>query len=65
MDQDTREYFQRREQYERAAAKKAHSVHARRVHQQLADNYATLIRSKAEPMRSDTIGGGSRLTIVA
>lgn len=39
-------YFQLREQAERAAAKKAASPQARRVHQQLAQNYAGLVRGQ-------------------
>jgi hypothetical protein len=42
MNIDTREYFQQRERAERAAAKNAASVEARRVHQELARNYAEL-----------------------
>jgi len=40
------EYFRRRELAERAAAKKATSDAARRVHQQLAQNYADLSRAE-------------------
>ncbi|HVM37980.1 MAG TPA: hypothetical protein VM265_06310 [Sphingomicrobium sp.] len=42
---DDRDYFRRREARERAAAKKASSEAARRIHQQLAQNYADLARS--------------------
>jgi len=41
MDDD---YLRRREMAERAAAKKAISDAARRVHQQLAQSYADLLR---------------------
>lgn len=44
MDQDSREYFEHRERCERAAAKNATCPHARRVHQELAQGYAALIR---------------------
>jgi hypothetical protein len=39
------EYFRRREMAERPAAKKALNDAARRVHQQLAQAYAELLRS--------------------
>jgi hypothetical protein len=45
LQPDDREYFRRREASERAAAKKAGSEAARRIHQQLAQNYADLVRS--------------------
>jgi hypothetical protein len=38
------EYLRRREMAERAAAKKAASDAARRVHQELAQSYAELLR---------------------
>lgn len=38
------DYFARRERIERAAAKAAATAAARRVHQQLAENYAKLAR---------------------
>ena len=40
------DYFRRREQAERAAAKNAMSDAARRVHQELAQEYAELARKK-------------------
>jgi len=43
---DSFEYLRRREQAERAAAKNATSDAARRVHQELAQNYAELLRSQ-------------------
>ena len=42
MDIESREYFEQRERAERAAAKNATSLEARRVHQELARNYAEL-----------------------
>ena len=45
MDQKAIEYFRRRELAERAAAKGAASDVARRVHQQLAQHYADLLRN--------------------
>ena len=39
-----KEYYRKREQAERAAAKKSPSVLARRVHQELAEAYAQLVR---------------------
>ncbi len=38
------EYYRRRERDERAAAKKAANDSARRIHQQMAQNYAELAR---------------------
>jgi hypothetical protein len=46
-DQDSRDYFRRREQAERTAAKNAASEAARRAHQELAQGYAQLLRSTA------------------
>ena len=43
-DQDSLDYYRRRELVERAAAKKAASGTARRVHQELAQEYAQLLR---------------------
>lgn len=40
MTEDQIEYFRRRERQERAAAKSADSLVARRIHQQLAEEYA-------------------------
>ena len=37
------EYYRRREAQERAAAKWAGSLSARRVHQQMAENYSALV----------------------
>ncbi|MGE5564259.1 MAG: hypothetical protein ACM3ZV_13280 [Bacillota bacterium] len=45
MDKDTLEYFRRREQAERTAAKTASCDVARRVHQELAQHYAELLRN--------------------
>ena len=44
LDQISQAYFRRREQAERAAAKKAESEAARRVHQELAQSYAEMLR---------------------
>ena len=44
MDQESREYFQQRERVERAAAKSAACLQARRAHQELAQGYAVLAR---------------------
>lgn len=44
VDQGGMDYFRWREQAERAAAKNARSEAARRVHQELAQEYAELIR---------------------
>jgi hypothetical protein len=46
LDQNSEDYFRRREQVEKAAAKKASSHAARRVHQELAQEYADLLRKK-------------------
>ena len=45
LDQASQDYFRRREQMERAAAEHAASDAARRVHQELARNYAALLRN--------------------
>jgi hypothetical protein len=44
VDQVSVDYLRRRERAERAAAKNAVSDAARRVHQELAQNYAELLR---------------------
>lgn len=41
------EYFRRREMQERAAAKTAVSLAARRVHQQMAEHYAAMLHGVA------------------
>lgn len=48
------EYFYRRERQERAAAKNAQSVAARRVHQQMAEYYAAMLHtlSSMDPVSS-------------
>ena len=43
------DYCRTRERHERAAAKSAGSSHARRVHQELAIAYASLIRRGKRP----------------
>jgi hypothetical protein len=53
------EYFRRREMQERAAAKKASNLHARRIHQQMAEVYAAIISSVArrDPLSSLRVRG--------
>ena len=41
---ESHDYFRRRERAERAAAKNAATEAARRIHQQLAQGYAALLR---------------------
>jgi hypothetical protein len=43
-DQGSTDYLRRRDRAERTAAKNAASDAARRVHQELAQNYAELLR---------------------
>ena len=58
-------YYEQRERVERAAAKQAASAEARRVHQQLALNYAALLRNPAEATAQLEEGPmTSRLTIL-
>ena len=47
IDRESREYFRRREQAERAAAKNAATAAARGLHQELAQNYSELLRNGA------------------
>jgi hypothetical protein len=44
-DQKSLEYFRKREQAERDAAKSAASEAARRAHEELAENYSERLRS--------------------
>lgn len=44
LDFESHDYFRRRERAERAAAKNAATEAARRIHQQLAQGYAALLR---------------------
>lgn len=44
LNPDSHDYFRRRERAERAAAKNAASETARRIHQELAQGYAALLR---------------------
>jgi hypothetical protein len=44
FDQESQDYLRRRELAERAAAKYAATQAARRVHQELAQEYAQLLR---------------------
>jgi hypothetical protein len=46
LDQQTLDYFRRRELAERAAAKNAASGPARRAHQILAQEYAQILRNR-------------------
>jgi hypothetical protein len=46
LDQNSQKYFRRREEIEKAAAKNASSDAARRVHQELAQEYAALLRKE-------------------
>ncbi len=50
LDEESLDYFRRRERAERAAAKNAASDAARRVHQELALEYAELLRRSAGPL---------------
>ncbi len=51
-DSESHDYFRRRERAERAAAKNAATEAARRIHQQLAQGYAALLRKHgASPSR--------------
>lgn len=43
LDHRSQDYFRRREEAEKAAAKNASSEAARRAHQELADEYAALL----------------------
>ena len=45
LDHNEASYFRKREAMERAAAKNATSAAARRIHQQLAQTYAELVRN--------------------
>lgn len=45
LDKTSQDYFRRREAIENDAAKNAASEPARRAHQELADEYAALLRS--------------------
>lgn len=47
IDQESANYFRRRERAERAAAKQAASDAARRIHQELAQNYARILRAES------------------
>lgn len=49
MDDESLDYFRRRELAERAAAKRAASSGARRVHQEMAQCYAEMLRSFSLP----------------
>ena len=47
VEENPVDYFRARERAERAAAKRANSAAARRIHQELAIEYATLARGQA------------------
>jgi hypothetical protein len=51
LDQNSADYFRRRERSERAAAKNALSETARRIHQELAENYAQLLHGSGADRR--------------
>jgi plasmid stabilization system protein ParE len=46
---ESQDYFRRRERAERAAAKNAATEAARRIHQELAQGYAALLRKPEIP----------------
>lgn len=45
---ESQDYFRRRERAERAAAKNAATEAARRIHQELAQGYAALLRKPGD-----------------
>ena len=47
LNPEAQDYFRRRERAERAAAKNAANETARRIHQELAQGYAALLRNPA------------------
>jgi hypothetical protein len=49
IESDSSDYFRRREQAERAAAKIAVTEAARRAHQELAQHYAAMVRRIRSP----------------
>ncbi len=63
MDQETREYLERRERMERAAAKNATCPEARRVHQQLAQEYVSRIRRQQDAAEGPAGGPPPRPTL--
>ena len=52
INDESLEYFRRRERAERAAAKQAESEIVRRIHQELAQQYAERIRRPSDPPSS-------------
>jgi len=48
LNPEAQDYFRRRERAERAAAKNAANETARRIHQELAQGYAALLRNPTE-----------------
>ena len=64
VDHD-KDYYVRRERIERAAAKSAADARARRVHQELAEGYASLARNEMRlAERSHDAHGASHFTIL-
>ncbi len=51
LNHESQEYFRQRERAERAAAKNARTDVARRIHQELAQGYAALLRGPTNPLR--------------
>ena len=64
MDNDSAEYLRRREHAERAAAKNACCLNARRAHQELAQNYACLRQQESKSPSLGQQPEHSGLTIV-
>jgi hypothetical protein len=59
LDCESQEYFRRREEAERQAAKHAASEPARRAHEKLAHEYAALLsRSSSLTIRSNSLPEG-------
>jgi len=61
---DSRAYFELRERAERAAAKSAACLEARRIHQELAQSYAEAVRQLAQDPRENRcprVGQGQRV----
>lgn len=58
MHQESIDYLRRRESAERAAAKSASNLAARRAHQELAEHYALLVLRAAPRASQRIIGEG-------
>ena len=52
LEQDSADYFRRRERTERAAAKNALTEAARRIHEELAESYARRLQGICGDLRS-------------